>query len=106
MIVRSDDRLITYAGDMFDEIDLAYAVTVHKSQGSEFPAVIIPAWRFPPMLMARNLLYTAVTRAKSCVVILGSREAVRTMTGNVRENTRNTGLEDRIHELCFGENET
>ncbi|MBQ3972711.1 MAG: ATP-binding domain-containing protein, partial [Lachnospiraceae bacterium] len=86
-----------------EDLELAYAVTVHKSQGSEYPAVILPLLSGPRGLFNRNLLYTAVTRARSCVVILGSREAVRTMTENVRENIRNTGLEDRIHELCFTE---
>ena len=101
-----EDRIVDYPFGELEDLELAYAVTVHKSQGSEYPAVILPLLSGPRGLFNRNLLYTAVTRAKSCVVILGSREAVRTMTGNVRENTRNTGLEDRIHELCFGENET
>ena len=96
MIVRSDDRLITYAGDMFDEIDLAYAVTVHKSQGSEFPAVIIPAWRFPPMLMARNLLYTAVTRGKKLVLLIGDPRCIRYMIDNNRSDERYTGLRYRL----------
>ena len=96
MIVRSDDRLITYEGDMFDEIDLAYAVTVHKSQGSEFNAVIIPAWRFPPMLMARNLLYTAVTRGKKLVLIIGDPRCVRYMIDNNCSDERCTGLRQRL----------
>ena len=96
MIVRSDDRFITYSGDMFEEIDLAYAVTVHKSQGSEFPAVIIPAWRFPPMLMASNLLYTAVTRGKKLVLIIGDPRCVRYMIDNNRSDERYTGLRHRL----------
>ena len=96
MVVRSDDRLITYAGDMFEEVDLAYAVTVHKSQGTEFPAVIIPAWRFPPMLMARNLLYTAVTRGKQLVLIIGDPRCVKYMIDNNRADERYTGLKYRL----------
>lgn len=98
MVVRSDDRLITYSGDMLEEIDLAYAVTVHKSQGSEFPAVIIPAWRFPPMLMARNLLYTAVTRGKKLVLIIGDSRCVKYMIDNNRADGRYTGLKSRLQE--------
>ena len=101
MVVRSDDRLITYAGDMFDEIDLAYAITVHKSQGTEFPAVIIPAWRFPPMLMTRNLLYTAVTRGKKLVVIIGDPRCVRMMIDNNRADGRYTGLRYRLVQLEY-----
>ncbi len=98
MVVRSDDRLITYAGDMFEEIDLAYAVTVHKSQGTEFPAVIIPAWRFPPMLMARNLLYTAVTRGKKLVLLIGDPRCIRYMIDNNRADGRYTGLKYRLEQ--------
>lgn len=101
MVVRSDDRLITYAGDMFDEIDLAYAVTVHKSQGTEFPAVIIPAWRFPPMLMTRNLLYTAVTRGKKLVLIIGDPRCVGWMVDNNRADGRYTGLKYRLEQLEY-----
>ncbi len=100
-----EDKVVEYPFGELEDLELAYAVTVHKSQGSEYPAVILPLLSGPRSLFNRNLLYTAVTRAKSCVVILGSREAVRTMTENIRENTRNTGLEDRIHELCFKEND-
>ena len=96
MIVRSDDRLITYEGEMLEEIDLAYAVTVHKSQGSEFPVVIIPMWQFPPMLMTRNLLYTAVTRGKKLVVIVGNPRYLQWMIDNNRADGRYTGLKYRL----------
>ena len=96
MVVRSDDRLITYEGEMFEDIDLAYAVTVHKSQGSEFPVVIIPMWQFPPMLMTRNLLYTAVTRGKKLVVIVGNPRYLQWMIDNNRADGRYTGLKYRL----------
>jgi len=99
MTVRMDDRLIVYAGDMLEEIDLAYAITVHKSQGSEFPAVIIPVLNFPPMLMTRNLLYTAVTRGKKLVVIVGDPNRVRAMIDNNRADGRYTGLKERLISL-------
>ena len=82
-----------------EDLEPAYAVTVHKSQGSEYPAVILPLLSGPAGLFNRNLLYTAVTRARDCVVILGSRQAVAAMTANVRENRRYTGLKERIHEI-------
>lgn len=96
MTVRMDDRIIEYAGEMLEEIDLAYAVTVHKSQGSEFPVVVIPVLRFPPMLMTRNLLYTAVTRGKKLVVIVGDPARVRSMIDNNRADGRYTGLKQRL----------
>jgi len=99
MTVRMDDRLIDYSGDMLEEIDLAYAVTVHKSQGSEFPAVIIPVFNFPPMLMTRNLLYTAVTRGKKLVIIVGDPNRVRSMIDNNRADGRYTGLRARLISL-------
>ena len=99
MTVRMDDRVIDYAGEMLEELDLAYAVTVHKSQGSEFPAVIIPVLRFPPMLMTRNLLYTAVTRGKRLVLIIGDPSRVRTMIDNNRADGRYTGLRERLIHL-------
>ena len=96
MTVRMDDRVIEYAGEMLEEIDLAYAVTVHKSQGSEFPVVVIPVLNFPPMLMTRNLLYTAVTRGKKLVVIVGNPARVRSMIDNNRADGRYTGLKWRL----------
>ena len=96
MLVKSDDRLITYAGEMLEEIDLAYAVTVHKSQGSEFPVVILPIWQFPPMLMTRNLLYTAITRGKKLVIIIGNPRYLQWMVDNNRADGRYTGLRYRL----------
>ena len=79
-------------------MELSYAVTIHKSQGSEYPAVIMPLLGGPRMLFNRNLLYTAITRAKSCVTILGSSATVRGMIDNVSENRRFTALAARICE--------
>ena len=94
-----DERVVEYPFSDLEDLDLAYAVTVHKSQGTEYPAVIMPLLSGPASLFTRNLLYTAVTRARRCAVILGSRDTVRSMTANVRHNSRNTGLEDRVHEI-------
>ena len=96
MVVRMDDRLITYEDEMFDEIDLAYAITVHKSQGSEFPAVIIPVHNFAPILMTRNLLYTAVTRGKRLVILVGLPSKIGMMINNNRADERFTGLKYRL----------
>lgn len=93
------DRVVDYAFSELDDLEPAYAITVHKSQGSEYPAVIMPLLGGPSGLFNRNLLYTAITRARKCVVILGSRQAVRAMEDNVRQYTRYTGLEERLHEL-------
>ena len=82
-----------------DELELAYAITIHKSQGSEYPVVILPVYSGPPMLMTRNLLYTAVTRAKQLVVLVGLRETVSAMIHNDREVGRYTGLAQRIQNL-------
>ena len=100
LTVRFDEnRTVEYPFAGLDELELAYAVTVHKSQGSEYPAVILPLLSGPPQLMNRNLLYTAVTRAKSCVMILGSRRAVEGMIANTETNVRRTGLKERIAEI-------
>ncbi len=82
-----------------DELELAYAVTIHKSQGSEYPAVIIPVLGGPKMLLNRNLLYTAVTRAKKCVTLVGSAAVISQMIGNVNEQKRYSGLCQRIVEM-------
>lgn len=100
IVVEYDDcRRVTYPLNGLDEIELAYAITIHKSQGSEYPAVIMPLLSGPKLLFNRNLLYTGVTRAKNCVTILGSREAVRQMIANESEQKRYTGLKERICEI-------
>lgn len=99
MVIEYDEhRRVTYSFDQLDEIELAYAVTIHKSQGSEYPAVIMPLLSGPRMLFNRNLLYTGVTRARNCVTILGSSATLREMVDNNYENRRYTGLADRIKE--------
>ena len=90
---------VTYSFQMLEELELAYAVTIHKSQGSEYPAVVIPLLTGPRMLMNRNLLYTAVTRARSCVTLVGSPETFAQMIDNASEQTRYSGLYDRIREV-------
>lgn len=98
--VEYDDlRRVIYPINGLDEIELAYAITIHKSQGSEYPAVILPLLTGPRMLFNRNLLYTGVTRAKNCVTILGSRDTVRQMIANENEQKRYTGLRERICEI-------
>ena len=94
-----DKRLVDYPFSGLDELELAYAVTVHKSQGSEYPAVVMPILSGPRMLLNRNLLYTAVTRARKCVTILGSRETINEMIANERTNERYSSLKDRITEV-------
>lgn len=100
MIVEYDEnRRVTYAYAQLDEVELAYAITIHKAQGSEYPAVIMPLLTGPKMLFNRNLLYTGVTRAKKCVTVLGSRETLGEMIDNQSEKGRYTGLQERIREL-------
>ena len=100
VVVEYDDlRRVTYAINGLDEIELAYALTIHKSQGSEYPAVLMPLLTGPRMLLNRNLLYTGVTRAKNCVTILGSKETVNQMIANESEQKRYTGLKERICEI-------
>lgn len=94
-----DERQVEYTFKQLEELELAYAVTIHKSQGSEYPAVVMPVWPGPKMLMNRNLLYTAVTRAKRCVTMVGSEETFYQMAANVNEQIRYSGLKDRIWEF-------
>ncbi len=96
MTVNFDERIVEYPFDSLDQLELAYAITVHKSQGSEYPVVIIPMYSCPPMLMTRNLLYTAVTRAKSMVILVGRRDIPTRMVQNNREILRYTTLKERI----------
>ena len=101
-VIFDDSRTVEYPFSELEDLELAYAITVHKSQGSEYPAVIMPLLAGPSGLFNRNLLYTAVTRARSCVVLLGSRDAVDRMIANTRRTRRWTGLRDRIGELETG----
>ena len=97
MVVEYDEhRRVRYPFSELDEIELSYAITIHKSQGSEYPAVILPLLGGPRMLLNRNLLYTAVTRAKSTVCILGSSQTIEQMVDNEEQLRRFTGLKDRI----------
>ena len=98
-VLFDDYRTVSYSFENLEELELAYAVTIHKSQGSEYPAVVIPLLTGPRMLMNRNLLYTAVTRARSCVTLVGSKDTFSMMIANVREQTRYSGLEERIREV-------
>lgn len=92
MEITFDDRNVKYDFSYLDELEHAYAITVHKSQGSEHPIVIIPAYRAPEMLLTRNMLYTAVTRAQNMVIIVGDENIVKTMVENNRQSLRYTGL--------------
>lgn len=101
LVVEYDEqRRVTYPFSLLEELELSYAITIHKSQGSEYPAVILPLLSGPRLLFNRNLLYTGITRARSCVTILGSGSTVREMIDNVSDNRRYTGLKDRIQEMC------
>ncbi len=91
-----EDRLVTYDFTGLDELELAYAVTVHKSQGSEYPVVILPLYAAPPMLLTRNLFYTAITRAQRMVVLVGRSDIAARMVENNRESMRYTGLAARL----------
>lgn len=96
MMVSFDGREVKYGFDLLEDLELAYAITVHKSQGSEYPFVVMPVTDFPPMLMTRNLLYTAVTRAKTMAVLIGREDALSRMVENDRETVRYTGLCDML----------
>ena len=94
-----EKKKVKYSFELLEELELAYAVTIHKSQGSEYPAVVMPIWPGPRMLMNRNLLYTAVTRARRCVTMVGSDETFYQMAENINEQTRYSGLKERIWEF-------
>ncbi len=94
-----EGRRAEYSFRQLEELELAYAITIHKSQGSEYPAVVIPIYPGPRMLMTRNLIYTAVTRAKACVCLVGIPEVFQAMVDNATEQKRYSGLKDRILEI-------
>lgn len=100
LVVEYDEsKRVTYPFAQVDELELAYAVTIHKAQGSEYPAVILPLLSGPRMLFNRNLLYTGITRAKNCVTILGRKETLEEMIANESENRRYTALAERVTEM-------
>ena len=94
-----EKRKVKYPFSLLEELELAYAITIHKAQGSEYPAVVIPLLQGPRQLYNRNLLYTAVTRAKKCVTLVGSDAVFHEMVRNADEQARNTSLAERICEL-------
>lgn len=101
LVVEFDEhRRVAYPFSLLEELELSYAITIHKAQGSEYPAVIMPLLTGPRMLFNRNLLYTGVTRARNCVTILGSSDTVRSMIENESEYRRYTALAERIREFC------
>ena len=98
-VLFDDNRRVTYGFSQLDELELAYAVTVHKSQGSEYRVVIIPVYSGPPMLLTRNLLYTAVTRARELAVIVGNTETMHRMVDNNKVTNRYTALSRRLKDM-------
>ena len=100
IVLFDDDKEVRYPYNLLDELELSYAITIHKSQGSEYPAVVLPLFSGPRVLMNRNLLYTAVTRAKQCVVIVGNGRLVENMIQNNDEQKRYSSLDVRLQELA------
>ena len=98
-----DGRFADYSFKQLEELELAYAITIHKSQGSEYPAVVLPLLSGPQMLMNRNLLYTAVTRARKCVTVVGSEEIFSQMIRNEKQQKRYSSLDEQICSLGIGE---
>ena len=96
IVMFDDDRQVIYSFKQLDELVLAYATTIHKSQGSEFPVVIVPVFWGPPILLTRNLLYTAITRAKEIVVLVGDKKCLGYMIGNNKITNRHSGLRMRL----------
>ena len=94
-----EHRIVKYPFQQLDELELAYAITIHKSQGSEYPAVVIPLLNGPKQLYNRNLIYTAVTRARKCVTLVGSDMVFAEMIQNNTEQNRNSSLSERIREF-------
>lgn len=99
VVLFDDDKEVRYPYNLLDELELSYAITIHKSQGSEYPAVVLPLFSGPRILLNRNLLYTAVTRAKQCVVIVGNGHLVESMIQNNDEQKRYSSLDLRLQEF-------
>lgn len=96
-VIFDDDKMVKYESNIIEELEHAYAITIHKSQGSEFKVVVMIISNGPPMLYTRNLLYTGVTRAKDFLIILGKEQLVSRMIDNVDTKIRNTGLKYQFH---------
>ena len=99
VVIFDDERRVRYEYVYLDELELAYSITIHKSQGSEFKVIIIPAFMGSPLLMNRNLLYTGITRAKTLVVVVGSKKALQYMVSNTRSTERYSALEYKIKDI-------
>lgn len=99
IVIFDNERKVVYEDMYLDELDLAYAITIHKSQGSEFPVVVMPVFMGPPLLMNRNLLYTGITRAKKLVVLVGNQKAIQFMINNNKSFDRYSGLRWRIMDI-------
>ncbi|MDU3457993.1 MAG: ATP-dependent RecD-like DNA helicase, partial [Peptoniphilus harei] len=97
-VVFDDVRSVEYKSDNLDELALAYAMTIHKSQGSEFPVVVIPIYSAAPMLLTRNLIYTAITRASKAVVLVGISDYLMKMIENNRTRKRYSKLEKKLRD--------
>lgn len=107
-VIYDDEKIVKYESNVLEELEHAYAITIHKSQGSEFPLVVMPITNGPPMLYTRNLLYTGVTRAKKFLIILGKESIVDYMIKNNNTKARNTGLKQKMNkylEIWRGVNE-
>ena len=100
-VIYDEEKEVIYDFSQLDELELAYAITVHKSQGSEFDIVVIPIFSVPPMLMTRNILYTAITRARRLVVLVGKDEYFKIMIQNNHESIRYSGLEERLRKVIY-----
>ena len=96
-----EKKIVEYPFELLEELELAYAITVHKSQGSEYPAVVIPLLQGPRQLFHRNLIYTAVTRAKKCVTLVGSDITFQEMICNANQQSRYTSLSERLQEIGY-----
>ena len=107
-VIFDDEKVVKYENSVLEELEHAYAITIHKSQGSEFPVVVMPITNGPPMLYTRNLLYTGVTRAKKFLLVLGKESVVNYMINNNDTKARNTGLKQKMNkylEIWRGVNE-
>ena len=98
-VVFDDEKNVWYQFSELDQLELAYAITIHKSQGSEFDVVVLAVPKAAPMLLTRNLLYTAITRAKKLLVVLGSNNTINYMINNVDSKKRNTGLKFKLERI-------